>query len=171
MPVATRQIRDVATEAAENSFVAYVRHAWHVLEPSTDYIHGWHVDVICEHLEAVTDGQIKNLIINVPPGMMKSLLVSVLWPTWDWIKHPHRRFLTASYAQQLATRDAVKSRNVIQSQWYQERWGDKFELSADQNQKTRYENSERGIRVALSVGGAVTGERGDIRILDDHTQR
>lgn len=156
-----------ATKAAENSLVEYVRQAWDVLEPATDYIHGWHVEVICEHLEAVTRGEIKNLIINVPPGCMKSLLVSVMWPTWDWIAHPHRRYLTASYAQTLATRDALKSRRLLQSQWYQERWGDKFALTSDQNQKTRYDNDKSGFRVALSVGGAVTGERGDVRILDD----
>lgn len=163
----TAKIQDKATEAAENSLVEFVRQAWHVLEPATEYIHGWHVDVICEHLKAVTDGQIKNLIINVPPGMMKSLLVSVMWPAWDWIAHPHRRFLTAAYAQTLSTRDALKTRRLIESQWYQERWGDRFRLSTDQNQKTRYENNKAGFRVALSVGGAVTGERGDVRILDD----
>jgi len=160
-------LRDKATVAAEKSLSEFVRQAWHILEPATDYIHGWHVEVICEHLEAVTRGEIKNLIINVPPGMMKSLLVSVMWPTWDWIKNPHRRYLTASYAQPLATRDAVKSRTIIQSQWYQERWGDKFQLTHGQNQKTRYENNKKGFRVALSVGGAVTGERGNTRILDD----
>ncbi|MBX3012350.1 MAG: hypothetical protein KF832_12620 [Caldilineaceae bacterium] len=147
--------------------MSYVRQAWPVLEPATDYIHGWHVDVICEHLEAVTAGEIKNLIINIPPGMMKSLLVSVMWPTWDWIKQPHRRYLTAAYAQTLATRDALKSRRLLQSAWYQDRWGDRFQLTSDQNQKTRYENNKAGLRVALSVGGAVTGERGDVRILDD----
>lgn len=163
----TAKIRDEATEAAEKHLVEFVRQAWHVLEPATDYIHGWHVDVICDHLEAVTNGQIKNLIINVPPGMMKSLLVSVMWPAWDWIAHPHRRFLTAAYAQTLSTRDALKTRRLLESQWYQERWGDRFRLSTDQNQKTRYENDKAGFRVAVSVGGAVTGERGDVRILDD----
>lgn len=160
-------MQDKATAAAESSLVEFVRQAWHVLEPATDYIHGWHVEVICQHLEAVTRGEIKNLIINVPPGMMKSLMVSVMWPTWDWIRKPHRRYLTAAYAQTLSTRDALKSRRLIESQWYQERWSDRFQLSTDQNQKTRYENNKAGLRVALSVGGAVTGERGDIRILDD----
>lgn len=157
----------IDTALAEKSLSQFVRQAWHVLEPATDFVHGWHIDVICEHLEAVTNGQIKNLIINIPPGCMKSLLTSVMWPVWDWIAHPHRRYLTASYAQSLSTRDALKSRRLIQSEWYQQRWGDCFALTSDQNQKTRYENNKAGFRVALSVGGAVTGERGDIRILDD----
>lgn len=163
----TKRVQDKSSEAATKRLVTYVQQAWHVLEPATDYIYGWHVEIICEHLEAVTAGQIKNLIINIPPGMMKSLLVGVFWPTWDWIKQPHRRYLTAAYAQPLATRDALKSRRLIQSTWYQERWGDRFALVPDQNQKTRYENDQAGLRVALSVGGAVTGERGDVRILDD----
>lgn len=98
---------------------------------------------------------------------MKSLLVSVMWPAWDWIDNPHRRYVTAAYAQTLATRDSVKSRRLIESEWYQARWGDRYQLRFDQNQKTRYENDKTGIRVALSVGGSVTGERGDVRILDD----
>jgi hypothetical protein len=163
----TARIQDKATEAAQKRLAEFVRQAWHVLEPATDYIHGWHVDVICDHLEAVTRGEIKNLIINVPPGMMKSLLVSVFWPAWDWIQHPHRRYLTAAYAQTLSTRDALKTRRLLESQWYQEQWGDRFRLSTEQNQKTRYENDKAGFRVALSVGGSVTGERGDVRILDD----
>jgi len=148
----------IDTALAEKSLSQFVRQAWHVLEPATDFVHGWHIDVICEHLEAVTNGQIKNLIINIPPGCMKSLLTSVMWPVWDWIAHPHRRYLTASYAQSLSTRDALKSRRLIQSEWYQQRWGDCFALTSDQNQKTRYENNKAGFRVALSVGGAVTVE-------------
>jgi hypothetical protein len=160
-------LTQIDTELAERSLAQYVQQAWHVLEPAQEYVPGWHVDIICAHLEAVSLGQIKNLIINIPPGCMKSLLVSVLWPTWDWIAHPHRRYLTAAYGQTLSTRDALKSRRLLDSQWYQERWGDSFTLRSDQNQKTRYENDKGGFRVALSVGGAVTGERGDVRILDD----
>lgn len=152
---------------AERSLSHFIRQAWYVLEPATEYIHGWHIDVIAEHLQAISRGELQNIIINIPPGMMKSLLCSVMWPVWDWIANPHRRFLTASYAQPLATRDALKARRLIQSQWYRDRWGDHFKLTGDQNQKTRYDNNRAGFRVALSVGGSVTGERGDVRILDD----
>jgi hypothetical protein len=57
-----------------------------IVEPGTQYVHGWHIDAICEHLEAVSLGQIFNLLINMPPRHMKSLLVSVFWPTWQWIR-------------------------------------------------------------------------------------
>ncbi len=98
---------------------------------------------------------------------MKSLLVSVMWPTWEWTQRPSKRFLTASYAQQLSTRDALKSRRVIQSPWYQERWGQVFQMTGDQNEKMRYENDQTGYRIATSVGGTATGEGGDVLVLDD----
>ena len=69
---------------AAQSFAGFVRSAWHVLEPSSELKWGWSLDAICQHLEAVTKGDIKRLLINVPPGCMKSLLVGVLWPAWEW---------------------------------------------------------------------------------------
>jgi predicted phage terminase large subunit-like protein len=147
-------------------FRTFVSGAWLILEPSTRFVPGWHIDAICDHLSAISTGELRKLIINVPPGSMKSLLVSVMWPVWDWLKNPYRRFLTASYAQTLSTRDSLKSRRLIQSQWFQSQWGYLFALTGDQNQKTRYENNSTGFRVATSVGGA-TGERAGVRILDD----
>lgn len=145
----------------------YIRQAWQVLEPATHFVDGWHIDAVAEHLEAVTAGHIRNLIINIPPGTSKSLMVSVFWPTWEWTFAPWRRFLTGSHSQSLSTRDALKSRRLIQSDWYQSRWGSKFRLTGDQNQKMRYENDKTGFRLAVSVGGPVTGERGHVKILDD----
>jgi len=98
---------------------------------------------------------------------MKSLSVAVAWPAWDWIKHPERRFLFASYAQTLSTRDSVKCRRLIQSPWYQDNWGAKFALSDDNNLKMRFDNSMGGYRLATSVGGALTGEGGDCIVVDD----
>lgn len=144
----------------------FIPEAWQVLEPDTPFLPNWHIGFIAEHLTAISAGELTKLIINVPPGTMKSLLVGVIWPVWDWIEHPGRRFLTASYAQTLATRDSVKSRRLIQSLWFQSNFGHAFQLTPDQNQKTRYENDKTGFRLATSVGGA-TGERAHIRILDD----
>ena len=144
-----------------------MRVAWHVIEPATPYIHGPHIDAIAEHLEAVTHGQIRNLLINLPPRHMKSLTVSVFWPVWEWIANPGRRWLFASYAASLSIRDALRSRRLIESPWFQERWGDRFQLTTDQNQKMRYENDKSGLRIALGVGGAATGEGGDRIVVDD----
>ena len=148
-------------------FGAFVREGWPVLEPATKFVPNWHIDAIAEHLEAMADRQIRRLLINIPPRCMKSLLVSVFFPAWVWTWKPSERFLSASYAQSLAIRDAVKTRRLIASLWYQQRWAHVFRLTSDQNEKHRYENDQTGYRIATSVGGAAVGEGGDCRILDD----
>lgn len=148
------------------SLADFVKQAWHVLEPGQPYIHGWHVDAICEHLEAVTRGDISRLLINVPPGTMKSTLVSVFWPAWEWgpVGLPHMRFIGASHEQGLAIRDARKMRRLIMSDWYQARWP--LALAGDQNEKLYYENAKTGFRQACAVK-SMTGRRGDRVAWDD----
>jgi len=157
----------VEREYAARSMREFVRQAWHVVEPSTPFVPGWHIDAIIEHLEAVTRGQIRYLLINVPPRHMKSLLVSVFWPAWEWIQHPERRWLYSSYAATLSIRDSVKCRRLIESPWYQARWSHVYSLTSDQNTKGRFDNNRSGYRLSTSVGGAVTGEGGDRIVCDD----
>jgi predicted phage terminase large subunit-like protein len=144
----------------------FVLQAWHVLEPDTEFVDGVHVTAICNHLQAVAEGSIRNLIINVPPGHAKSLLAAVFWPAWVWIDHPESRWLFSSYREPLATRDSVKCRRLIESPWYQERWGGRYQLAGDQNQKNRFENSATGYRVVVPMSSG-TGERGDYVVVDD----
>lgn len=157
----------VQAERLSRRLRTFVDGAWPILEPSTPFRPNWHIDAICEHLEAVTAGEIRRLVINVPPRHMKSLSVAVCWPTWAWTKRPELRWVFASYAQKLSTRDSLKCRRLIESQWYQDRWGDRFQLTGDQNEKTRFENDRTGFRIATSVGGTATGEGGDIIVADD----
>lgn len=156
----------IERELCSRSLSHFVRRAWHVLEPGQPYIHGWHVDAICEHLEAVTDGRISRLLINIPPGTMKSTLTSVFWPAWEWGAKglPHHRVIGASHEQGLATRDTLKMRRLVASDWYQRLWP--MPLMGDQNQKTYYENTSTGFRQACAVG-SMTGRRGDRVIWDD----
>ncbi len=160
-------LAEVQAERSKRSLHYYTKKAWQIVEPETPFVDNWHIGVICEYLEAVTRLEIQNLIINIPPRHMKSLMVSVFWPTWTWTHSPHVRWLTGSYTDQLATRDALKSRRIIQSNWYQERFGNMFSLTGDQNMKSRYENDATGYRLAFGFGGAVTGEGGDIIVVDD----
>ncbi len=152
---------------AEKGLRDFIKQAWHVLEPKTDFVPGWHIDAISDHLEAVTKGQIKRLLINIPPRCMKSLSVSVFWPCWSWINDPAVRWLFSSYAQDLSTRDSLKCRRLILSEWYQARWADRFYLVGDQNQKTRFENNYTGCRLSTSVDGVTVGEGGDNIVVDD----
>lgn len=152
---------------AELDLREFVRQAWPVMEPATPFVDGWHIGAICEHLQAVSAGEIRKLVINIPPRHGKSLIVSVMWPAWTWITRPHTRWLFSSYAANLSIRDSVKMRRLIQSPWYQERWRSRFRLTGDQNEKIRFENDRTGYRIAASVDGANTGEGGDVIVSDD----
>lgn len=146
---------------------AFMREAWPVVEPATPFIDGPHIHAICEHLEACSRGDIRKLVINIPPRCEKSLLIAVFWFCWTWTHRPETRWLYASYAEQLAIRDSLKCRRIIQSPWYRARFGRSFRLTGDQNQKTRFENDRTGYRLATGVGGVGTGEGGDFVIVDD----
>ncbi len=143
-----------------------------MLEPGRQFYDNWHLEAICDHLEAVSRGDISQLIINIPPRFMKSLAVSVFWPAWDWLRDPTIRWLFSSYGMDLSIRDSVKCRRLIQSSWYHNNWKDRYSLTGDQNAKQRFENSKTGYRIATSVDGTGTGEGGDRIVVDDpHSQK
>lgn len=165
-------LREAAkVELAKRSLYEFVKQAWHVIDPGHPFVDNWHLELICRKLEAVTRREIKRLIINVPPRSGKSSIVCVLWPVWTWLQDPSHQWLTISHSGTFATRDALKSRRLIQSPWFQARWGGQFVLTGDQNQKTRYENDKRGYRIALGITGGITGEGGDTILLDDPMDR
>jgi predicted phage terminase large subunit-like protein len=155
------------THLAGSYLIHFTRQAWPILEPTTPLIEGWHLDAITDHLMAVLMGQITRLIINIPPRFTKSLISSVMFNAFAWIDRPSLRFLNVSYAESLSIRDSLKTRTLIQSPWYQSRWGNRYQLSDDQNQKTRFENDRTGHRIATSIHGTGTGEGGDIITVDD----
>lgn len=145
----------------------FIRDAWPVIEPARTLIPNWHIDLIAEYLAAVDLGQIKRLVINIPPRTLKSDVVSVLWPAWSWTERPWTKWVFASYAATLSTKLSVDRRLLIESDWYQERWGAMFALAEDQNQKTEFSNTDRGTMIATSVGGSITGKGGDRIVIDD----
>jgi predicted phage terminase large subunit-like protein len=159
----------VKAELARRSLSEFIKQGWQVVEPETPLRWNWHIDAVSEHLEAVSKHQIQRLLINIPPGTMKSLIVSVFWPAWYWIDKPGTRGLFSSYAQDLALRDSVRCRSLITSDWYRSFFADKGDwgLSGDQNVKSYFSNTRGGFRMALSVGGATTGFRGDLIVCDD----
>ena len=158
---------EVQAERARRSLHYFVRSAWGIVEPEAPFVENWHIGLICEYLEALQSLQIQNLIINIPPGYAKSLLCSVMFPAWVWTKTPEERFLTASHGSDLAMRDAVRSRRLIKSNWYQDMFGDKFQMSLDQDTKSRYENDKGGHRVSVGAESGITGFRGNYIVWDD----
>lgn len=156
----------IERDLCARSLVEFIRRAWHVLEPGQPYLHGWHMEAMAGHLEAVTNGDINRLLINVPPGTMKSMCVSVFWPAWEWGPKGlgHLRFIGASHEESLATRDSMKMRHLVQSDWYQKLWPTPF--MGDQNEKKYFQNDKTGWRQACPVR-SMTGKRGDRVVWDD----
>lgn len=159
----------LAKPKAEAHLIDFVEMFWHVNEQRRPFIRCRVAETICEHLEAVTDGKIQNLLVCVPPGMAKSLLVNVLWPAWELGPRnlPDTRYFTAAYAELLTIRDNRRTMKIIESDAYQELWGDRVKIDPDQRAKTNFATTAGGWKLATSVGGAATGERGDRIIVDD----
>lgn len=167
------ELRDIERVECETSLYTFVQRAWRYVDPSP-FVHGWPLEAMCEHLEAVVDGDMRKLLINIPPRCGKSSIVSVCFPAWVWIQRaetatagPQVPLLHASYAMSLAMRDSVKTRRLIESPWYQRLWGERFHLVGDQNTKGRFQNDKRGERLITAVDARVTGEGGNIIVVDD----
>lgn len=166
MHLTRTDLQAVERELCQRSLRDFIVQGWHVLEPKTKLVTGWATDAIADHLQGVTEGHLTRLLINVPPGMSKSLTTSVFWPAWSWTRNPSIRYLGTAHMQALATRDNRKCRQLIQSDWYQGLWGDRFSIVSDQNEKTKFENDRTGFRESMSFT-SLTGSRGDAVILDD----
>jgi predicted phage terminase large subunit-like protein len=163
-----RLIEGLDRADAEEDLLEFVRLTWPAIEPSRPFVEGWVLGAMCEHLTAVTEGEINRLLINVPPGFMKSLLVDVFWPAWEWgpCNRPALRYLCFSYSEELTKRDNGRFRNLITSRAYRALWGDRFG-PGDQFGRRKVENNGTGWKFASSIGGVGTGERGDRVIIDD----
>lgn len=157
----------------ENSLVHFVEAAWPSFDPA-QYQQSWAIDALCDHLQAVTEGQIRNLLVNFPPRCSKTNVASVAYPAWTWARRhieyrsgPQVRFLCGSYGETLARDNSIKCRRLITSDWYQSLWGERFELRRDLNTTLEFGNTAGGARAAVSVGGTLLGRGGDIIIVDD----
>lgn len=168
-------LKAIEKRKCEMSLAEFVKAAWHIIEPGQPYVHGWHIDFICAHLEAITDGVLNDddtfynrLLVNIPPGTMKSLLIGVFWPAWEWGPRnmPHMRYVCASHSLDLAIRDSLRMRRLVTDSWYQDHWGDRVKITGDQNAKAKFETTATGFRQACAFTG-ITGYRGDRVIVDD----
>lgn len=174
---------ELRAERARRHLGTFIREAWPIVEPATEFVGAWHIDCVSEHLEAVSRGELLRLIVNVPPRTMKSLSTAVFWPSWDWMENPHLRWLYASYAGALSQRDSLKMRRLVKSEGGSDegtifqRLGyqgvlrllseEPWELTKDQDAKTKYETTAMGMRLATSVDAMATGEGGDRIVIDD----
>lgn len=149
------------------AFAKFLPEAWPVIEPLNAFRANWHIDCIAEYLEAVDNGEIPRLVINIQPRSAKSSIVSVAWPVWTWTQRPWQRFIFASYSKELSTRHSVDRRRILESDWYRTRWGSIVSMQADQDRKDMFENTARGTMFATSIGGSITGMGADVIVFDD----
>lgn len=156
-------------ERARRSLHEFVKQAWTIVDPAYVFLDNWHIGAICEHLEAVARGEIQRLLINIPPGHAKSLLVSVIWPAWVWSWRPTWQAIFGAYAADLSTRDSKRCRTLIESDWYRTSFMEPggWEFRHDSNRANDYSNTANGRRLSMSVDGKATGERGDCVVVDD----
>jgi predicted phage terminase large subunit-like protein len=145
----------------------FLKEGWHVFHPTTPLIWGWHLDAICDHLEAVSRRDIDRLVINCPPGLAKSLGTAVYWPSWVWLDEPGHQWLFVTHSMKLTLRDAVRARELISSSWYQHTFEPDWAFKDDQGLKSYYSNTAQGARISVSVGSGTTGLRGDTIVIDD----
>lgn len=167
LEVALQRIR------CEKSLSQFIQCCWEELEPGTPLVWNWHLDYLCEEaqkqIERIAEGRPReyHLIVNVPPRTLKSWIFTRAPAAWAWIRYPWMRFMHVSFNEGLALEHSVDTRTLIQSDWYQERWGGRFEFAGDQNVKSFYKNSDKGYRMTGSVGKSAVGRGGHIIGLDD----
>ncbi len=158
---------DAEKAKLENSLHAFVKAAWPYCGATMDYMDNWHIQVICEHLEAHYEGRAPYLVINLPPRMSKSSIVCVLFPAWIWTKNHKAQFIYASHSLEFARRDSGFCNDLVTSQWYQKRWGNKVRPTRKINNVDKFQLISGGLRQIVSVGSSVTGKNADYVIIDD----
>ena len=147
-------------------FSSFIGKVFHTINPGAEYQANWHIELIADYLEAVRAGEIKRLIINMPPRALKSVCVNVAWPAWLLAQQPYTRIMAASYSSVLSIKHSLDCRLVVNSDWYKKLFPSTI-LSRKHNQKSKFLTTENGFRFATSVGGSATGEGGDVLIIDD----
>lgn len=159
-------MNDRLKSVLRNNFSSFVQKCFGAVDPNAAYLHNWHLDLIADYLEACRAGDIRKLIINMPPRYMKSIAVTVAFPAWLMGHNPSEKILAASYSSKLSLKHSLDCRMICESQWYRELFPE-FKLAPDQNEKSKFMTTARGHRIATSVGGSATGEGGNYLIADD----
>ncbi len=159
-------LRRVYHHALRTHFPSYLRKVFHTLNPGQDYIHNWHLDAISEYLDALETENIRRLIINMPPRSLKSLTTTVAWTSYLLGRAPETKIITASYSSALSIKHAMDVRALVACPWYRQLFP-QMQIMPGQNEKYKFATTRYGFRLATSVGGTLTGEGGDVIIVDD----
>ena len=157
--------KQISHDLYARSLEEFCKAAWTLIDPAP-LQWNWHLSAMCTALQAVSEGLIRNLLINIAPRRSKSSFVSVLWPAWEWISNPAQTWLCTSYSYDLAIRDSAQTRRLIESPWYRDLFPD-TKLMEDANQIERYKTTKGGHRITGSPGGRGLGDGGNRCLIDD----
>jgi len=162
-----RQSRGGRAQVPRIPLIEFIRLAWEIVEPGVEFVENWHHSDLAEFLEAFANDWCRYLLVNIAPRSGKSILSSIIFPTWLWTHSPHLKLLCGSYSAELAIKFSVARRRLLESDWFQGRWGSLFSISADENTKHFFSNDRGGQMYALGLGGSATGFGADVIVLDD----
>lgn len=172
-------VRSLQAERARRRLYDFVRIGWSVLEPQRAFVPNWHAEAVCDHIQWMFEDwrqkqsnpdfpqRVQNLLINIPPGTAKSRIVSVYAPAWIWLHYPSFRFLCISANPDVANRDALLCRQLLESDWYREWFTPPWGLSEDQYAKSNYSNTAGGSHIGKGITAKIIGQRVDAIIVDD----
>jgi predicted phage terminase large subunit-like protein len=149
-----------------SDFRAFVHKVFLTLAPAQTYVPGWPIEAIAQRLERVRRGELRRLIINMPPRSLKSIMSSVAFPAFCLGRDPSRRIICVSYSGDLAKKHSNDFRAVIEAEWYRAAFP-ATRIGRFKDSETEIEFTARGFRLATSVGGTLTGRGGDIIVIDD----
>jgi len=157
---------DLLTALYCNNLCSFVERSFYELNPGREFYYGHHIRAICYQLERVFRGEVRRLLILMPPRHLKSHCVSVVFPAWAMGRDPMKKFVTISYGASLAETFSRQSRHLLQTDWYRAVFP---ELLIDPAKASVEEllTTKGGLRLTTSIGGALTGKGGDILIIDD----
>jgi predicted phage terminase large subunit-like protein len=149
--------REAEKKRLLSDYFYFLKQAWPWVDNST-LIENWHISMMCRYLQALQKRMLfRNLIINVPPGCSKSLNTMVIWPAWVFAKNPAERILCASYDGDLVKKQAVDSKRLMSSDWYQSFFGNEVQVRDDVNTQNYFETTAGGSRFSTTPRGKATG--------------
>ena len=149
----------------KQDFVAFIERAFYELNPETPFLLAPHIEVIASTLEAVRRGEERRVIINIPPRSLKSHSATVSFAAWYLGHFPAREVICVSYGQDLTEKFAFDCRQIMMSPWYRSLFGN---VLAKSNPAVKdYKTTKSGSRLAVSVGGPITGRGADLILIDD----
>jgi predicted phage terminase large subunit-like protein len=163
---AVHQINQSYIKLLRSDYLSYLQKVFYTLNPNTKFIDNWHLQAIAEYLQAMQNGEIKRLIINIPPRSLKSIAITVGWSGFLLGHNPSCKIITASYSNNISLKHATDVRNLINMSWHKAAFP-ALKIMAGQNEKHKFLTTKQGFRLSTSIGGSLTGEGGDVIIVDD----